>query len=190
MWGSLFSYTLHDLGGTTLLEPVTLTIAFTISTAFLVYLVELEKPAYYLKVLIWAASLSLVLCTSVGRDVFLFLTILTGALWVPLWHFTSLEIKHTRWTQLYEIATDSLSSIETSEEDEDALSIIMEILEHLKNQGIMQLDGALTDQVLFSKDIQSIVDSVCETLQEQSDSDEVLEQLKSKIDECRKKSEA
>jgi flagellar biosynthesis component FlhA len=103
-------------------------------------------------------------------------------LMVPIWFLTSFEVKHIKRSQLFKIATDSLSSIETADEANEVLSVIMDTLKHLKGKGIMHLDEALVDEVLPSKDLSAIVSSVSENLQSQSDSDKVLMEKRSKLE--------
>jgi M6 family metalloprotease-like protein len=187
--GSGLSHILHDFRSISLSDPGPLVISVIVLAAFLIYLVELEKPAFYVKIIIWLIALVLVGYTRTGWNVGWFIAILTVSLWIPVWFLTSLEIKHTRWNQLYNAAKDSLSSIDTSEEDDEILSLFMDTLEHLKNKGIMHLDEALTDEVLFSKDIPAIACSLYDSLQEQSDDDGVLMKIKSKLDDYRQKDE-
>jgi hypothetical protein len=111
--GTWLSIILHDIGRMNLLDPVSIMIIITMLIASLIYLVELDKPVFYVKVFIWIITFPLVLFTPLGISFGLFLIIITLLLWIPIWGLTGFEIKHTKSTQLYKIAVDSLSSIET-----------------------------------------------------------------------------
>jgi len=158
--GTFLSLTLHGFGSINFLDPTSLLISLTITCAFLIYLVDLKKPLKLLKWLIWLVVFFCSILTFVGFTIGGLFIVLTLSLWIPLWLFTDLEVTHTRWHQLLIAANDTLSRIKLGSENRQPISVINRILECLSSKNILFLNEVLTDDLLFSDNLNVILESV------------------------------